>query len=443
MKLALGLTSLATVLAAIVAYGTHPFWAQHPHGLGVILFSRQVQWPALFTSLAAAMGVVALVIAGKARGWWMVGLAPLLALFAHRFTTDPTSGMASVEDPAFVPAVQANFVNDDDYVVGLAFGDKSYAYPYAALYSTPVVVHAQHDKRILVMWSAPANRAVATTIKRDLRARHLDIVSTPANALLLYDTAHGQFVNGLTGLTTNGERPSSFVAPVVTAKMPWRQWRQLHADTTVMVPTGRLAEKAPRQPLLPSWPMPKSIGADDLARPVVVVGTTSPAAVASGDLHAAPLNLSADGRPVVAFRDPRDERVRAFARKLDDLSPRFKLNRDAARAARGVFLVDLDTDTGWNPDGVAVDAKKDLRSRKLAPVVVEDGLYWGVMKFWYPNLELAKGEPAPAVVANANTSGSAAAPSAKGKPRPERGGRVIRPPVATKHAPKIQQSRAD
>jgi len=104
-----------------------------------------------------------------------------MALFAHRFATDPTAGMASVEDPAFVPAARATFVNDDDYVVGLTFGDKSYAYPYAALYSTPAVVHAQHDKRVLVMWSAPANRAVAVTITRAIRARFLDVVSTPGS----------------------------------------------------------------------------------------------------------------------------------------------------------------------------------------------------------------------------------------------------------------------
>src|SRR3954452_401498 len=209
--MALGLTTLATILAAVVAYGTHPVWAQYPHGLGLILFSRQVQWPALFLSLAAALAVVALVIAGKRRAWWLIGLAPVMALFGHRFATDPTAGMASIEDPQFVPAAQASFVNDADYVVGLTFGDKAYAYPYAALYSTPAVVHAQHDKRILVMWSAPANRAVATTISRAIRARFLDVVSTPANALLLYDTSRGQFINGLTAMTPAGEKPVGFM----------------------------------------------------------------------------------------------------------------------------------------------------------------------------------------------------------------------------------------
>jgi hypothetical protein len=444
VRIALGLTTLATLLAALVAYGTHPVWAQYPHGLGLILFSRQVQWPALFLSLASIIAVVALVIAGRQRAWWLIGLAPVMTLFAHRFATDPTAGMASVEDPAFVPAAQAAFVNDDDFVVGLTFGDKTYAYPYAALYSTPVVIHAQHDKRILVMWSPTANRAVATTVKRDLRARHLDVVSTPANALLVYDTARGQFINGLTALTTRGEKPPGFGTAVPTAKMPWRQWRALHADTEVMVPVGRMAAAAPRQPLLPSCPMPRGVGGDLAGTPVVVVGTSSPAAVAEKDLGAAPVNLTADGTPVLTFRDGRTLAARAFARRVDDLSPRFTLNRDPARAAKGAAFVDSDTDSGWNADGVAVDAKKEYRHRKLAPVVVEDGLYWGVMKHWYPNLELARVEAAPAVAVVPAPQGPATMPAAKGRARGGRGEKVVRakPSVPAKRRA-VKQARVD
>jgi hypothetical protein len=438
VRIALGLTTLATVLAAVVAYGTHPVWAQYPHGLVVIQYARLAQWPALFLSLGAALGVVGLVAAGMRRAWWLIGLAPVLALFAHRFATDPTAGMASVEDPAFVPAGQASFVKDDDFVVGLTFGDKAYAYPFAALYSTPVVIHAQHDKRILVMWSPTANRALATTIKRELRARNLDVVSTPANALLLYDTGRGQFINGLTGMTTRGEQPPGFVAAVPTAKMPWRRWRAMHADTSVMVPAGRLSAKAPRQPLLPSCPMPRDIAAETAAMPVMVVGTQTPAAVASKSLHAAPLNLTADGIPVVAFRDPRTDLARAFTRHVDDLSPRFKPMRDSVRSAKGAFLVDLDTDSGWSADGVAVDAKKEFRNKRLAPVVAEDGLYWGVMKYWYPGLELATVEQ-PQLTATAKPSPTTG-PAATGKPRPTRRDRVSSAPFRRRSS---ATSRAD
>lgn len=395
MRLALGLTTLATALAAVVAYGTHPTWAQFPHGLDVILWSRRLQWPVLFASLAAAVGLAALVGSGRQRAWWLLGLAPVLALFAHRFATDPTSGMAAVENPAFVAAAQAKFLNDDDFVVGLTFGDKSYAYPYAALYSTPAVIHAQHDKRVLVMWSAPANRALAVTVRRDVRARELDVVSTPANALLLFDTGHGQFINGLTGQTPRGDKPQGFGSPVPTWKMPWRQWRKLHGESLVMVPSGPLAAQAPRQPLLPTCPLPRP--ANGAPPPVdvevVVIGSSSPAAVAAKGLKNDPVNLTADGVPVMAFRDPETRAVRAFARRVEDLSPRFALNTDAARRARGVMFVDSDTHTGWNADGVPVDARKDLHAKRLAPVPVEDGLYWSVMKYWYPQMQLMGGTP--------------------------------------------------
>jgi hypothetical protein len=50
--------------------------------------------------------------------------------------------------------------------------------------------------------------------------------------------------------------------------------------------------------------------------------------------------------------------------------------------------VDADTDTGWNGEGVAVDGPR--KGQKLVPVSAEPDLYWGVMKYWYPALELRR-----------------------------------------------------
>ena len=38
---------------------------------------------------------------------------------------------------------------------------------------------------------------------------------------------------------------------------------------------------------------------------------------------------------------------------------------------------------------VAIDGDKERKGKKLRPVEVEEDLYWGVMKYWYPDLELA------------------------------------------------------
>jgi hypothetical protein len=53
---------------------------------------------------------------------------------------------------------------------------------------------------------------------------------------------------------------------------------------------------------------------------------------------------------------------------------------------KGAAFIDNYTETAWSLAGVAMDG--EYKGRKLTPVPVEEGLTWGVMKYWYPKLEL-------------------------------------------------------
>ena len=123
-----------------MAYGADARWGTYPWGLGLIMLARRLQWPMIALSLILCIALLALVISGKRRAWWLIGLAPVLALFGHRFVTDPINRYGVVDDPVFVAASDAAFLGEDDYVVGVVFNDRAYAYPYACLYETPVVV---------------------------------------------------------------------------------------------------------------------------------------------------------------------------------------------------------------------------------------------------------------------------------------------------------------
>jgi len=384
---------LAAAPAFVVAYGTDPRWMQYQHGFELILFSRKFQWPLVSLSLIACVGLLALIVSGRKRAWWLIGLAPVLALFGHRFAVMPEVGaMTTVENPTFVPAAHASFVHDDDYVVGLHFGDTYYAYPYAQLYQTPVVVQADHEKRLMLIWSAYANRALAITIHRDLHARDLDIVSTPANALLLYNTRLGQFINGLTGMTVKGEKPAGFGSEISALKMPWSQWRQLHADTSVLAPISNTHAPvlAPTKPLTATCPMPPMILEHPFDMRVALVGDVDPIAIESSEIGSAPLNLKLNSLPVLVFRDESSHTVRAYSRQLKpDVLPQFVRNTNPRKHPNATF-VDVDTASGWNADGVWVDGDKDFKGKKLDHVLIEDGLSWGVLKYWYPQLNLEK-----------------------------------------------------
>ncbi|MDB5332880.1 MAG: hypothetical protein JWP03_4031, partial [Phycisphaerales bacterium] len=81
MVIPLFLILVAGLSAGVVAYGTHPNWVQYQHGLELILWSRRLQWLLVALSLIACVLLIAMAISGRRRAWWLIGLAPVLALF--------------------------------------------------------------------------------------------------------------------------------------------------------------------------------------------------------------------------------------------------------------------------------------------------------------------------------------------------------------------------
>jgi hypothetical protein len=385
---------LATGAAAVVAYGTHPDWVVYSSGMSIITASHRLQWPLTFLAVALCVALVALVASGKRRIFWMLGLAPVGALLFHHFRADPLRTFAILDNPPFVSAVQAgNLVADEDYVVGLQLGDTAYAYPYSLLYANPVVLHIDRGKRVLLMWSPFANRARASLVDRDVRSGELAIVSMPANAILVYNSRLGQFINGVTGMTTRGTAPSGFVAGVPTVKTTWKQWRTAHPGTKVLAASARYAGM-PRRAVQPYFKTPVPAG-EVPANARITVINPGPMAVAvkSEQVTRQPLNLVGDaGPPLLVFRDEQAGVVRAFDRRFDpDVAPDFRPISDAKRP--GVALVDSATNTGWSLAGRVVDGDQRFRGMKLTAVSVDEDLPYGVMKFWYPGLVLQSIRP--------------------------------------------------
>ncbi len=402
MFLPILLLSLATLASAVLAYGTHPQWAQCRHGLEVVMLSRQLQWPLAALAILACLVVVALVVSGKRRAWWLIGLAPVLALLAHRFYRDPLRGLLVLDSPPFVTADKAGFLRDDEYVVGLVFNGTAYAYPYCHLYPAPVIVQADHDKRMVLIWSAFANRAVAATITRELRQRDLEVVSMPANALLVYNAKLGEFINGVTGLTHKGAKPTGFGAAIPVEKSTWAKWRGRHPGTMVLAPVpGISPSRMPDGPRRPWFPMPPHADPVPAETRVLMIPTTQPAALVARSADR-PLSLVVGHTPVLIVPERQMDGVRVFDRRIDDLVLAFHLNVDRRRPK--AYLVDVQTNSGWSADGRAVDGPLAAEHKRLAPIPADQGLWWGVTKFWFPSMNLispsgdAEVRPPPRVV---------------------------------------------
>jgi hypothetical protein len=393
MFLPLLLLILALLAASVGAYGTAPELAYFSHGLDIIYFSRRMQWPLFTFALVMCLALLAVTISGKRRAWWLLGLAPILALFAHRFSTNPFGQLRVADNPPTVPADQADFISDSDYVVGLHLDGDSFAYPYKQLFLNPAVVQLDFDKKFLLMWSAYANRATAVRVDLEYRARDLEIVSMPANALLLYNTRYGQFINGVTGETSNHELPYAFHRAIPTIKMTWKAWREANPNTKVMMPLRPDVANLPAVPILPRYRMPAATqpsGAElDAEARITFIPGQSPIALLSQTIPSRPMNLDAGTTPVLVYRDPHSGELRAFDRKIDlDLFPKFVAANDPKKP--NVFMTDVDTNTGWSASGVAVEGDAKHKGQRLTAIAADSDVYWGVMKYWYPQLELVE-----------------------------------------------------
>jgi Protein of unknown function (DUF3179) len=373
---------LSAACAAAVAYGPDPNWAQYPHGLQLILFSRRFEWPLVAIALIFCIFIIALVIAGKRRAWWLIGLAPMLAVLGHQFAANPGNAFLVNVDPIFVSADHASFLSGDDWVVGMIDGSDALAFPFSSLYSQPLVVRELQTRPMLLMWSPFANCASAYTIDRSIQTNEIEIVSMPANAMLVYNSRDGQFINGITGLMPDGRPPSGFGSKIPTIKTTWARWLGAHPDTLVLSPpTG--GGEAPTRAVLPYFPMPPGSTDPETEATVALIGNPPVAAISDSDLSSGAVNFS--GPDILIVRDPRTDAIQVFDRHVDeDLAPVF--SHRAFRKFPNAMMIDSDSRSAWTTDGIALDGA--LKGKKLRRLPVEDGVYWSVARYWFKNLPL-------------------------------------------------------
>ncbi len=358
---------LAAGAAAAFGYGMDSRWGQYPHGLDYIVLARRFQWLSAMLTILLSVSIITLVASGKRRIWWLLGLAPILLLFFHHFST-PHARTSVLDNPTFIPAAQATFLHDDEWVVGLSFNANSYAYPFSTLYTSPVISQIDrgkdnHLKRLLLMWSPYANRATAFLTKAEIRPRSLDIVSMPANALLIYNTRRGEFINALTGQTLQSQLPTGFISPIPTSKMRWADWRSLHPDTLVLPPTDGQKPDAPTAPLAPRMKMPPAKVPPDPDRRILLLATTRPYAILQEAAGRSLINMMAGDLPLLLVRVPHSSHTCASAASYPTIKPPSSLSTPTPRK-KGTSPTTSPTAPGKSPPPNCVPSKAHLPSKR-------------------------------------------------------------------------------
>lgn len=385
MLASIALLLTACLSATWLAYGMDPAAVRGMGGVNAVTLTRQLQWILLITSILPALVLILRVAIGRARAPWLLGLAIVVAMLFIRF--GPTQQRpVRVLDAASLPTIaEAKLDNEEEFVVGLLFNDTAYAFPYRSLYRTPVVQVTDREKRLIVIFSPYANSATALDVSREVRAGDLEFVASPGNSSLVYNKKYGEFIVGVTGQTPNRTEPTGVRDTVPTWRMPLAHWRRLHPASRLMLPLSSETD-LPAVPIMPKYPPAVSDSSLPPQTPIVLIRTKTPAALLAGGRYDEPVHTKAGDVPLALWR--RDGILRAFNRTVDqDLFLTFRLVRDRTGREQ---ITDDQTNSTWSVTGRAIDG--ELKGKQLTPVPIEENVYWGVSREWWPDLQLIRAE---------------------------------------------------
>ncbi|HEY0009282.1 MAG TPA: DUF3179 domain-containing (seleno)protein [Tepidisphaeraceae bacterium] len=382
MTIAILLLLLAWSAAGWLAYGLDPRATADFGGLAMITFTRRMQWILLVLAILPCLLLIARVTVGKNRAAWLLGLSLVVALLFVRFAPDKRRPIRVIDGPTLPLLTEVPPVGDEEFVVGFQFEGSAYAFPYRALHRTPIIQLTDFDQRLILIFSPFANSATALDVNREVRATDLEYVTSPDNSTLAYNRKYGQFIVGVTGLTDKRQPSVNVNSQLQVFRVPLRVWRRMHPQSRWLRPFGRDMDY-PGVPLAPNFRSPSIDASLPGDQPITLLHTTPPAALLEEVPYKWPINIKSGDTAIVAWHGEFGE-VRAFERVVDG---DFFLTFTSAVHANGTTkFFDEQTRSTWSVKGVCTDGPR--KGSKLAPVRVDERVYWGVSKTWWPELTL-------------------------------------------------------
>ena len=155
----------------------------------------------------------------------------------------------SIDDPAFIPAAEAELLDDDDLVMGLALGGVVRAYPTRILNYHEIVNDVVGDRPVAVTWCPLCGSGLAFERVLDGRPVEFGVSGLLHNSdLIMYDRDSESLWQQITATAFAGPRRGQSLTPVPVSLVTWGEWRAAHPDTEVLAPPGSSARYATATP---------------------------------------------------------------------------------------------------------------------------------------------------------------------------------------------------
>ena len=249
-------------------------------------------------------------------------------------------GIAALTRPRFIPAGAADYMEDDDQVLGIIRDGESRAYPLRILVNHEIVNDTLGGGPVLVTFCPECGTGIAFDPTVDGKAIEFGVSGTLYKRnLLMYD--RGSDTPSLwlqaTGEAVVGPKTGMSLDRVAMTQAPWSEWKVAHPNTTVLSKeTGHGYSYNPYPDILDLLPR-QILG--------VIVGDEQKAYFFEDLRQIQVVNDTLDGVPIVLIASPDSDAVRVYKRKDYQFEGTFEQVRDS----RSRTVWDLSEEVLLNP----------------------------------------------------------------------------------------------
>ena len=147
----------------------------------------------------------------------------------------PRDGIPALSDPKLIAAVDAEYLEPTDRVVGVTLKDQSRAYPIAILNWHEIVNDEIDGQRFAVTYCPLCGTAVAFDATIDGRPTDFGVSGLLYNSdVLLYDRDTESLWSQILSKSVSGKRVGQKLTPIPISHTTWRDWLEQHPDSMVL-----------------------------------------------------------------------------------------------------------------------------------------------------------------------------------------------------------------
>ena len=298
-------------------------------------------------------------------------------------------GIPSLVDPDFVSAEEADYLPDEELVLGLVWKGEARAYPFRILVWHEIANDVIQGDPLLVTWCPLCFTGVAFIGEVEGKRELFGVSGKLINSeLVMYDKTTESYWPQSLGKAVVGPRTGMKLKKIPIDVARWGDWKRAHPDTKVMSEKTGFLRNYGRNPYGRAgdfsdigFRIGVSVVDPRLPAQIIVHGIELDGSFkAYRDIDVREnkvINDVVGGKAVVVLLHPDIGGPRVFVREVNGQMLTFELIEEE--------FVDKETKTIWDADGMAVEGQ--LEGTQLEQIVHEPA-FWFAWAAFHPDTEL-------------------------------------------------------